>query len=160
MVMKMVGEPTKIPPSRAVAVAPAPEVPDTRDEEFSELQGILHQAYEGSVTIEDAERYAALFLETQMKIATRLQRADLDARMRKSGVKATRAKVFQAECAKSDKKPSDSVLEAAIEVSEEVRTEQQNYDNADSTREMLQTYLGIFREAHIYFRGISKGRYE
>ncbi len=148
MAMRPVGD--KVPATQKVSL----------DKEFEQLRMVVESAYDNAVTIDEAEKLASRFLSVQLKIAEKLSSLDLDSRMRKSGVKAKRAEVYQSECSKYEKKPSDSVLEAAIEVNPEVREEQKLFDEADSRKESLETYLGIFKDAHIFFRGIAKGRFE
>lgn len=130
------------------------------DKEFEELKAIVESAYESAVDMMEAERLAARFLSAQMQIASELAKVDLDARMRKSGVKAVRAEVYKTEMAKYDKKPSDSVLEAEVNSSEIVRAEQDAFDKVDSRNEILNIYLGIFKDAHIFFRTVSKGKFD
>lgn len=127
---------------------------------FEELEADIRNAYEEGVTIDQAERLAAKFLHAQMQVSAQLTAADLDARMKKSGVKAIRAAIYLEEAKKGDKKPSDVMLEALINRNDLVTGEQQAFDEAEVSRDQLQHYMNVFKEAHIYFRGISKGRFE
>lgn len=125
-----------------------------------ELTSEITAAYEESVTIPQAEKLAAKFLSAQMKIATELAIADLDARMKKAGAKRIRAAVYYNEATKDAKKPSDAFLQAIVDASEIVEGEQKSLDEAEVDRDLLENYFSIFREAHIYFRGIAKGRFD
>jgi|ERR1019366_4651962 hypothetical protein len=125
-----------------------------------QLETKIQAAYTGGVTLSDAELLAAEFLRAQMKVSEELKVADLDSRMRKSGVKAIRAAVYMEAATKTDKKPSDSMLEAITNMSKVVQDSQDGLDKAEAEKDELTRYYNIFRESHIYFRGISKGKFE
>jgi hypothetical protein len=128
--------------------------------DFKQLEDKIKSAYEEGTTIDEAEKLAAEFLYAQMSVAKLLQAADLDARMRKTGVKAIKAAIYLSEVQKADKKPSDVLLEQTVNTNELVTGEQNAYDEAEVNKEALERQYNIFRESHIYFRGISKGRFE
>lgn len=127
---------------------------------ISDLTQNIKDAYEAEVTMADAEKLAAKFLYGQLVLGTELRSADLDARMKKVGVKAIRAAIYLSEVQKADKKPSDVMLEALINSNEIVAGEQQVYDESEVARDELQNVLKVCHEAHVYFRGIAKGRFE
>jgi hypothetical protein len=127
--------------------------------EFGELAGDVQRAYEEGVSIEEAERLAAKFLGAQMKVAEELASVDLDARMKKNGMKATRSAVYMAAATAVEKKPSEGFLENTVNLDKMVQGAQERFDAADARKEALSIYLGIFKDAHIYFRGIAKGNY-
>lgn len=122
------------------------------------LQSKIISSYEQGVSLEDAERLAAEFLYAQMAVSAELKKADLDSRMRKSGVKALRAAVYTDICAKADKKPTETAIESMINMDSTVSSEQDEFDKAEVERDDLERYYNIFREAHVYFRGVAKGR--
>lgn len=126
---------------------------------IANLTGKIKDAYESSVTVEEAEKLAAEFLHAQLQVAAELEKLDLDSRMRKNGVKAVRAAIYLDECGKTDKKPSDTFLQAKVDSNELSVNEQTGYDEAESKRSSMQNYFGIFKDAHIYFRGIAKGSF-
>lgn len=128
--------------------------------EFASLAGDIQTAYDEGVSLEHAERLAAKCLGVQLKIAEQLAASDLDSRMKKSGLKAIKSAVYMKAATASDKKPSDTLLENVVNLDNQVATSQDLYDSADARKESLTLFFGIFREAHIYFRGISRGRYE
>lgn len=125
-----------------------------------ELTAAIQSSYEQGVTMEEAEKLAAKFLYGQIQVAEKLQVANLDSRMKKTGVKAIRAGVYMAEATRSDKKPSDVLLGALVDQAEAVITAQDLFDKAEVENDMLENYFNIFREGHIYFRGVSRGRFE
>ena len=122
----------------------------------AELQEKIRSSYETSVTLDQAEKLAAEFLYAQMRVAQVLESSDLDARMKRSGNKAIRAAVYLSEATKSDKKPSDVMLNALVDTSPEVSGSQDAYDAAEAEKNLLENYYQIFREAHIYYRGLAK----
>jgi hypothetical protein len=127
---------------------------------YAELEKDIKDAYETGVTVDDAERLAAKFLHAQLQVGNELRAVDLDARMKKTGVKAIKAAVYLDGAKKGEKKPSDVMLEAQVNMSELVIGEQNDLDRAETERDQLQNYLNVFHEAHVYFRGIAKGRFE
>lgn len=125
-----------------------------------ELEKDITGAYEAGVTLEQSERLAAKFLLAQMRIGEELQGADLNTRMRKSGLKAVKAAVYLESATKTERKPSDVMLEAIVNSDKLVNDEQTGFDESEASRNALDNYLSVFREAHIFFRGIAKGRFE
>ncbi len=121
---------------------------------------IIERAHTEGVSLGDAEKYAAKFLHAQILVGNELKEVDLDARMRKSGVKALRAGVYLGEVQKNEKKPSDTLLEAIVNSTKLVQDEQDALDAAEVKRNELENYLSVFKDAHIYMRGIAKGKFE
>ena len=123
------------------------------------LKKEIERAYEESITVEEAEKLAGKFLHAQMLAANELQNADLDARMNKTGVKALKAAVYLNEATKGDKKPSDVFIGAVVDSDKMVEKEQKRLDEAEVYRDSIQNYYNIFREAHVFYRQISKGSF-
>lgn len=125
-----------------------------------DLEIKIQNSYTDGVTLEMAEKLAGEFLRAQMQVSDELKKADLDARMRKTGLKAVKASVYTTTCAKADKKPTESALEHIINDDSVVISEQRALDTAEVDKDDLTRYYNIFREAHIYYRGIAKGKFE
>jgi len=125
-----------------------------------ELEADIIKAYEESPTLEESEKLAAKFLAAQMQLTDALRTADLDARMRKAGLKALKAGVYTEACTGVEKKPTENALAAIVDSSATVLAAQEGLDISEVDRDVLNNYFTIFREAHIYFRGISKGRFD
>lgn len=125
------------------------------------LESEIERSYtEGGVTLEEAEKLAGQFLHAQIKVSTELRKSDLDSRMRKSGLKAVRASVYIDAATKGEKKPTEAAIEATITTHEIVQSEQDSLDKAEVRRDELQRLFGVFKEAHVHFRQMSKGRFE
>lgn len=132
---------------------------DNEPVEFAELITVVQAAYRTGTTLEEAEKHAARFLEAQLNVASELAKLDIDARMKKNGMKAAKAQVYLDLCGKSEKKPSDTFLEQQVTLDKTANVAVDLYEYADARRENLMLFLGIFKDAHIYFRGIAKGNY-
>ncbi len=128
--------------------------------ECEALHKIITSAYEEGVTLPEAEKLAARFLGAQMMISEALAVEDLNARMSKNGYKTMRAKVYLDTVQASDKKPTEAQIAAQIDTDSSVATAQNVYERSESRAEALQRYFEIFRDGHIYMRGIAKGKYE
>lgn len=126
---------------------------------WNTLTDKIKASYESGVTTVEAEKLAAEFLFAQIEVSSQLAKLDLDARMRKSGVKAIRSAVRTEEVKKYEKKPTESALEDVINLSTLVQSEQDSLDQAEVSRDELERLYSIFREAHIYFRSISRGTF-
>lgn len=124
------------------------------------LENKIKDSYENGVTLEEAERLAGEFLYAMMQVSSELKRADLDSRMKKSGVKAIRAITYLDAASKGDKKPTEAALAATIENNSLVSKEQDAFDTAEVNVEDLNRLYHIFKEAHIHFRGIAKGKFD
>lgn len=128
---------------------------------FVDCEAAIQGAYEQGVTMEMAERLAAKFLHAGLKVGAELRDADLDARMKKTGLKAIKASVYMknAEPKLGEKRPTVDALEAMVNQDAHVTKAQNELDEAEVWRDTLVNYLNIFREGHIYFRGIAKGNF-
>ncbi len=126
---------------------------------YEELAADIQRAYEESVSVTEAERLAAKFLGAQLKVANALQAADLDARMRKTGLKAIKSAVRVEEIKKHDKKPTEGALEDVVNLDPLVQAEQDAFDKAEVEAEMLKNYFNTFNAGHVFFRGIAKGSF-
>lgn len=146
--------------SEAPQSAPAAAPRASGDQEFAKLREVVEKAYDEGTTLEEAERLAARFLGAQMQIAEELANLDLDTRMKKNGLKAKRSQTYMLEATKGEKKPSEGFLENHVNMDLGVQNAANEYETADARKENLLLYFGIFKDAHIYFRGIAKGRFE
>jgi len=126
---------------------------------YADLETKIIQTYEEGIAVEAAERLAAEFLRAQLVCSADLAKADLDARMRKTGVKAVRAAIYTATCSGADKKPTEAAIEHSINSNDVVQQEQNGLDEAEVTRNELERYFSVFQNAHIYYRGIAKGNF-
>jgi hypothetical protein len=125
-----------------------------------QLEAKIVSSYEEGVTLEEAEKLAAQFLFAQLAVSTELKKADLDSRMRKNGVKSIRAAIYLDIVSKSDKKPTEAQITATIDTDKIVGDEQGAFDMAEVSKADLERYYDIFGNAHVYFRTISKGRFD
>lgn len=127
---------------------------------FDSLKQDITRAHEHGVTLEEAEKLAAKFLDGSIQVGEALKSADLDRRMKKSGVKSIKAAAYLNAATQGDKKPSDKLIEAVIDSDTDVVAAQDLFDTAEVEVASLQSYQSVFHEAHIFFRGIAKGRFD
>lgn len=125
-----------------------------------ELEVAIQSAYEEGIGLPDAEKLATKFLYALVQVSTALKDADLDARMKKAGLKTIKSTVRQEEIGKHEKKPTEGQLEDAVNTHQDVQTVQDALDEAEVSRDLLQNYFVVFKEAQVHFRGIAKGRFE
>ena len=124
------------------------------------LQAKIVSSYTEGKTLEETEKLSEEFLYAEMQVSSELSKADLDARMRKSGLKAVKAAIYMDTCAKADKKPTESQLENTVILNELVAKEQDSLDAAEVRKAELERLYDIFHNAQITYRGQSKGRFE
>ncbi len=124
------------------------------------LEAKIKSSYEDGVTMEQAEKLAGEFLYAQLAVSGELKKLDLDARMRKTGVKAVKASIYMDAATKPDKKPTEAMLAAIVDSSNIVQDEQDHLDKAEVEKDELTRIFNVFKEGHIYFRGVAKGRFE
>ena len=131
---------------------------------FSELcqslETKIQNSYLEGVSTEAAELLAGEFLYAQLAVSGELKKADLDARMKKTTLKAARATMYNGIVSGADKKPTEASIESQINTNDIVTKTQDELDQAEVERDNLMRYYNIFREAHIHFRGIAKGKFE
>lgn len=119
----------------------------------------IKSSYEQGITTIEAEKLAGEFLYAQIQVSTQLAKLDLDAKMRKSGVKAVRSAVRSEEVKRHEKKPTESALDDVVNLNEIVQAEQDKLDTAEVNRDKLERLYNIFRESHLHFRSIAKGSF-
>lgn len=124
------------------------------------LESKIQQSYEQGITLEEAERLAGEFLHAQLIVSTELKKADLDARMKKSGIKAVRASAYLDIVQSNEKKPTETQIASMIDINKLVGQEQDKLDKAEVDRDELERYYDIFNNAHIHFRTVAKGRFD
>lgn len=117
-------------------------------------------SYEEGVTLEHAEKLAGKSLVAMSKVSDEIKVAGLDARMRKRGFKAIKSAVRMSEVKKHDKKPTEGQLEDIVNTDKLCMDEEEALDTAIENKEELERKFLIFKETHVHFRGISKGRFE
>lgn len=122
-----------------------------------DLEAIIEASYSDGITLEEAERLAGRFLHAQLQASKELRNADLDSRMRKSGLKAVKAAVYTDTCTKTEKKPTEAAIEAIINSNDLVNGEQTELDKAEVNRDELARTYSVFQAAHVHFRQMSKG---
>ena len=127
---------------------------------YKELTETINKAYEQGVTMQEAERLAARTLTIRIELTDQIKERDLDARMKKHGVKAIKARAFVEEIVKHEKKPTESQLDAAVNLSPLVEAAELLFAESETTKNQLEAYSDIFKDAHIFFRGVAKGQYE
>jgi len=123
-----------------------------------ELEKLIQSAYEDSLTMDEAEKLAGNFLHAMLQVSSELSKADLDARTRKSGVKAVRAAMYLGIVQSAEgKKPTEAQIGAMTDTNPLVSSEQSALDSAEVLKGELERFYDIFNQAHIYFRQVSKG---
>lgn len=123
------------------------------------LEAKIQNSYERGTTALEAEHLAAEFLAAQFKVSDALKEASLNSSMRKSGLKAIRAAVYMEAAKATDRKPSDTMLAAIVDMHEVVQQEQESYDTASIESSSLERYYNIFQNAHIFYRNLARGTF-
>jgi len=126
---------------------------------YTELNEKIGQVYTEACTMAEAEQLSAGFLTAMLNLSGELKKADMDARMRKSGVKALRASAYLEIIKNNEKKPVEALISALIDTDTTVLAEQTALDEAEANEAELERMFSVYREAHLYFRSISKGQY-
>lgn len=121
-----------------------------------DLENKIQETYESGVTVDQAEKLAAEFLHASLIINSHLATLSLDARMKKSGLKAIRAAVYLEEVSKSEKKPTEAMLSAILDTNELVSGEQTALDTSEVEVEELKRLYDTYNNCHIYYRNIGK----
>ena len=127
---------------------------------LDELEEDIRKAALGQVDADESKNLAAKFLLAQIEISRSLRKADLDARLNKAGTKQKKAKVYLAEVSKTEKKPSDTLLEQTVNTDKDVISEQKKLDESEVKRDELQDYQNVFKEAHIFFRKCAGDKFD
>ncbi len=131
----------------------------TFDEKCKQLEAKIIATYTTGVSLEEAEKLAAEFLSAMLLVSDELKKADLSARMRKTGVKAVRAALYQDAVKGQDKKPTETAIQSIIDSNDTLISEQNSYDSAEVDKAALDRYYDVFSNSHIFFRGVAKGSF-
>ena len=123
------------------------------------LEAKIIASYEVGVSLEQAELLASEFLAAQLRVSAELKLRDLDARMKKTGVKALRSAVYINTATKGDKKPTEASIAATIDTDAHVMEQQRLLDTAEVERDELERYYNIFQNAHVHYRNVAKGTF-
>jgi NurA-like 5'-3' nuclease len=124
------------------------------------LEAKIQDSYEEGVSTETAEKLAGEFLSAMIRLADEIKVQSLDARMKKSGVKALKSAIYLDIVQKSDKKPTESHITATIDSDTVIGESQNRLDCAEVSVDHLERYYDIFYNAHLHFRSIAKGKFE
>lgn len=129
---------------------------------YDELEQDIRNAYERPVETDEAQLLASKFLLAQLNAGRELSNLNLDARMKKTGLKALKAQVYlkHAQTSLGEKKPTEATLSAIVDSDKLVLENQDMFDKAEVERDLIENYLNVFREAHIFMRSLSKGKFE
>lgn len=131
------------------------------NEGLKKLEQKIQDSYEKGTTLEEAERLASEFLHAQIQLSEAIKVADLDARVRRSGLKAVRAALYTkiASPVDGNKKPTEAAIDAMITSEPIIQSEQDDLDKAEVERDRLERYYNIFMNCHIFYRGIARGKF-
>lgn len=142
-------------------ISPPPVPVSTKPDSIIAFMAVLEEkiknSYEVSLDLSEAEKLASEFLYAHMVLTREYQRVSLDARMRKAGLKSIKASVYLAEAGQGEKKRSDVLLNALVDVSAIVATSQEAFDTSETTAELIQGWINVVQQGHIHFRQMSKG---
>lgn len=131
----------------------------TFQEFCDKLEAKIIASYEMGVSLEEAERLASEFLAAQLRVSAELKTSDLDARMRKSGIKAIRAEAYIRAATRGDKKPTEAAISAELDSDRDVLHHQNLLDEKEVNRDELERYYNIFQNAHVHYRNVAKGTF-
>lgn len=129
---------------------------------YQELRADLKLVSDEGVSLEDAERLAAKFADALLELGGmdgHIQRAVLDAKLKKGSYKTFRAKVYLDTVNASEKKPTETMIESIILTNADVSKAEDAYHKAEEYAESLKRTYDVFRDVHIYFRGVAKGAF-
>lgn len=126
---------------------------------YKDLVSEIEKASDEGLTMEHAERVAATSLFVMNSLSEQLTGADKNARMRKQGLKAIKSAVRQEEIKRHEKKPTEGHLDDIVNLDTMVQSEENGYDDAETTRDELERQFSIAKESHLYFRSVSKGTF-
>ena len=127
----------------------------TLRETIQDLEKKIQNSFNGITTVE-AESLAAQFLYGQILVSAELTRADLDARMRKTGTKAIRAAVYMGAEDKAEKKLTEAGKEAVVTTNDMVQKEQDALDKAEVSKAELERLYDTFKTAVFFYTAVMK----
>lgn len=131
-----------------------------REKMYETIKAQIMLAYEEGVSIPEAEKLAALTLAARIEIAEEIKSTELDAKMRKQGVKALRGKEYLTIVAAEEKKPTEAMIAAKIDSSADVNAEEEQLALAEVNASHLKSMLDLYKDAHLFFRQVCRGTFE
>lgn len=127
---------------------------------YDTLVKLIQDSADSPFDIREAEKAGGTALAVMNALSAQLTDADRNRRMRKRGVKAIRSAVRMEEIKKHDKKPTESFLEDTVNLSKIVADQEEAFDDSEVSTEELERQFSIAKEAHLFFRGVARGRFE
>lgn len=131
----------------------------TFDQKCKQLEAKIIATYTIGTSLEDAEKLAAEFLSAMIMVSEELKKCDLDARMKKTGLKAIRAGVYIKNTLGVERKPTEKALESLIDTDEDCLESQNDFDIAEVEKSSLSRYYDVFMNAHLFYRSVAKGTF-
>jgi hypothetical protein len=119
---------------------------------IADLELKVRDSYGQGISGQGAQDLAGEFLAAMFQLSDLMGDADLDTRMRKSGLKAVRAGVYMEAATADVKKPSDTFLNELVAAHPHVLELQKAYDEAEVELAELERVFGILKECHVHFR--------
>jgi len=127
---------------------------------YKTLEQKIIKSYTEGTNLVDAESLAAEFLAAQIQISEEVKEESIRHRMLKADLKEKAAAVLYNAATAGDKKPSDSILQALVDKDPGVKEAYQVHVVSEERANELERLYNIFRESHIYYRAIGKGRFD
>lgn len=129
----------------------------------SQVSTELRKAHKSQYDVQEAERTAALCLDAQEKLVYFLSEAELIAKERKMNIESVEGDryLFYKYSYKIDGKEaklSDAVAQKLVDKDEDVLKAKREQIEAEANFSKWRNLFGILKDAHIFFRGIAKGK--
>jgi len=127
------------------------------EELIAKVSKELKLAHREKYEMERAERTAALCLTAQIELSQFLAEAELLAKENKSEVESISSERYYFFKSGAEK-ITDVALNRLVDKDEEVKAAKKEQYSAESDYNKWKSLMGTLKDAHIYFRGVSKAK--
>ena len=108
---------------------------------------------------ERADRTAALFLETQLKLSYALEGVELKVKHLKNEISRIEGeKYFDLKMTSSDKKITESALTQGVAKDSDVASAKKDHAEAEAAYKKFTYILNTLKDGHVYFRTLGKNQ--
>jgi hypothetical protein len=123
---------------------------------IEQLQKRVSEVYENGTTVSQSEEITHELADAEFKLVTMITPLDLDARMRRHGVKQIRAAVYLDIIKNSEKKPTEAQIAAMVDSDSLVSDAQKGYDGAEAALAEAERLLDAVHNSQVVFRTLMK----
>lgn len=134
--------------------------------DYSDIENLVEQCFEQMQSAsrekydtDKADRTAALFLMTQLKLSLLVEEVEIKSRGAKNEISRIEGeKYFEYKTSNSDKKMTENMMASYISKDNDIVASKAEYTKHEANLKKWNYVLDVLKDGHIYFRNIGKNK--